>query len=451
MRKIIPAGPSLVVLIGPTAAGKSHFAGVNFNSGEVVSTDAIRIEFTGDLGRQDKNDEVFEEFHRRIEVKIRVGQRVIADATNIRNKDRRMVAEIGKMLNVPVTYVVINRPVKTKFQQGGYRLNWTRKGRPLIEAMEETFMATEETILLGDHGLADQVIDTRTEEFEVARLLPRSYNSSDVLNHLLNGGYEYVRVIGDVHGNLSGYAKALQGVDDRGVTYLLSLGDVVDYGRHTLTTAEITHHFVQQGQGTMIRGNHERKIRNWVVGERKEGFKGHLSFGNDVTTNQLKSLPPTDRAFWEDRFLGLVEMSPDWVQIGDNHLFVHGAAHPRMWGNTTFRAPPNSGMEANALFGETTGETDPQTGFPIRKYDWVHELEAGREVVVGHAIMSTEAPTLMRGRNGGIAIFMDTGSGKEGGKLSWMDYDIVKTRRGPRLEFRGLQDEHGNVLDFIHA
>ena len=418
--------------------------------GEIVSTDSIRIEFTGDIGRQDKNDEVFEEFHRRIEAKIRVGRRVVADATNIRNKDRRNVAEIGKMLNVPVTYVVINRPMKTKFQQGGYRLNWTRKGRPLIEAMEETFQANERTILDGDYGLADLVIDTRTDEFEVARLLPRGSDLL-VLEHLLDRGFEYVRVIGDVHGNLGGYAKALKGVDDRDVTYFLSLGDVVDYGRHTLTTAEITHHIVQYGKGTMTRGNHERKIRNWVVGERKDGFNGHLSFGNDVTTNQLKALIPKDRVLWEDRFLSLIEMSPDWVQIGQKHLFVHGAAHHRMWGNTTFRAPPNSGMEANALFGETTGETDPATGFPIRKYDWVDELELGQEVVVGHAIMSTEAPVLMRGRNGGVAIFMDTGSGKEGGKLSWMDYDIASSRSGLRLEFRGLQDEHGNELDFIPA
>ena len=104
MNKIIPAGPSLVVLIGPSGAGKSYFAGMHFREREIVSTDALREEATGDLMRQDKNDEVFEEFHRRIAVKIqRFGQRVVADATNIRNRDRREVAEIGQMLNVPVS------------------------------------------------------------------------------------------------------------------------------------------------------------------------------------------------------------------------------------------------------------------------------------------------------------------------------------------------------------
>ena len=447
MRKVIPAGPSLIVLIGPSGAGKSHWAGMNFPDGEIVSTDAMRIEATGDLRRQDLNDAIFEEFHRRIAVKIqRFGQRVIADATNIRNRDRREVAEIGKMLNVPVTYVVINRSMESKYQTGGWRKDVRKKGRPLMEAMEETFQANEATILAGDHGLADLVVDTRTEEFEVAMLLPPDRTS--VFPHLLNRGFEFVRVLGDVHGNMAGLRRALEGVDDRGVTYILSLGDVVDYGSDTLNTADVIHHLVRHGQATMVRGNHERKIRNWVRQVRtKDGFRGKLSFGNDVTTNQLLAMNPVDRAAWEARFLALVDMSPDWVQMG-NTLFVHGAAHPRMWGNSLFRAPPNSGVESNALFGETTGETDPTTGFPVRKYDWVHELEPGQDVVVGHAIMSTEAPVLMRGRNGGNAMFLDTGSGKEG-KLSWMDFEIVETRRGPKLQFRDLWDEHGNLQDFM--
>ena len=445
MKKIVQLGPSLVVLIGPSGAGKSHFCDEHFEPREVVSSDAIRLEFTGDLRRQDKNDAVFREFHRRIEVKLAVGQRVVADATNIRNRDRREVAEIGKMLDVPVTYVVINRSMQSKHQTGGWRNDVFKKGRPLMEAMEETFQANEETILSGDHGLADQVVDTRVDDFEVAQMLPRTH----IASHLLDRGFEYVRVFGDVHGNMSALELVLEGVDDRGVTYFLSLGDLVDYGSDTLLAAHLMSTIVGRGEGIAVRGNHERKIRNWIVQERQEkgSFRGRLSHGNDVTTNQLLAMSPRERIFYENAILRLVELSPDWIMIG-NMMFTHGAVHHRMWGNTLFRPNPNSPLEVYSLFGETTGQTDPDTGFPVRKYDWVHEIEPGFEAVVGHAILDREAPVVLRGRKGGNAVFLDTGSGKEGGKLSWMDYEIVDRRgRAPRLEFMKAQDEHGNVLD----
>ena len=444
MKKIVPIGPSLVVLVGPSGAGKSHFCAEHFDAREVVSSDALRVEFTGDLRRQDKNDEVFREFHRRIEVKIQAGQRVVADATNIRNRDRRDVAEIGQMLNVPVTYVVINRTMQSKHQTGGWRNDVYKKGRPLMEAMEETFQANEKTILDGDNGLADEVVDTRVDEFEVIPMFPRTH----IARHLLDRGFEFVRVVGDIHGNLDGMSRALEGVDDRGVTFTLMLGDVIDYGSRTLDTAMLAYRIVSTGEGIMVRGNHERKIRNWVVQEgRKVGsFRGRLSHGNDVTTNQLLAMDPRLRARWEQRFLSLIELSPDWINIG-NMIFTHGAVHHRMWGNTLFRAPPNSALESYALFGETTGETDPDTGFPIRRYDWVNELEPGKEAIVGHAILNRDAPVGLRGKNGGSAIFLDTGSGKDG-KMSWIDFEIVDSRRmGPRLEFRSAQDEYGEVLD----
>lgn len=444
MKKIVPIGPSLVVLIGPSGAGKSHFCNEHFDAREVVSSDALRVEFTGDLRRQDKNDEVFQEFHRRIEVKLTIGQRVIADATNIRNRDRRMVAEIGKMMDVPVTYVVINRSPESKVRSGGWRNEVYKKGRPLMEAMEETFKANEKAILDGDNGLADEVIDTRVDEFEVIPVLQRTH----IARQLLDRGFEFVRVVGDIHGNMGGMQRAIEGVDDRGVTFTLLLGDVIDYGARTLDAAMLAHRIVSSGEGAMVRGNHERKIRNWVVQERNkvDSFRGRLSHGNDVTTNQLLAMDPRLRSLWETKFLSLIEMSPDWIQIG-NTMFTHGAVHHRMWGNTMFRSPPNSALESYCLFGETTGESDPDTGFPIRKYDWVNELEARNEAIVGHAILNREAPVGLRGTKGGSAIFLDTGSGKDG-KLSWIDFEIVDGRRtGPRLQFMSAQDEFGTILD----
>jgi len=87
--KTIPIGPSIVIMVGPSGAGKSTLIEKHFNKREVISTDDLRVEFTGDKRRQDKDDEVLAEVSRRVEAKILVGQRVVIDATHIRDTDRR--------------------------------------------------------------------------------------------------------------------------------------------------------------------------------------------------------------------------------------------------------------------------------------------------------------------------------------------------------------------------
>ena len=437
--KIVPVGKSLVVLVGPSGAGKSHLIGEHFQPREVVSSDALREELTGDPMRHDKDNDVWNEFRRRITAKINAGQRVVADATHLRNAERKQTVMVGKDLGVPVIYMVVNRPMNVKYNHGGWRNNVYKKGgRTLMEVHEDTFNANLKEILRGD-GLADMVIDTRSDKFEVAQMMTRDPHL--FMPTLLDKGFEYVRVVGDVHGNVAGLEKALDGVDDRGVTFFLFLGDIVDYGSGTLRTADAVQALVRQGEALSLRGNHERKIFNFVVQERGDGFRGTITHGNDVTTGMLKAADPRFRNEWEERFISLVDLSPDWVQIGSDHLFVHAASHRRMWDNPVFRAARNSSLESNALYGQTTGETDPNTGFPERLYDWVDEVPAGKTVTVGHAILSVDDPVVKRGNAGGTAVFLDTGSSKEEdrtgrpGKMSWSDFEIKSSRRGERLEF----------------
>lgn len=430
MKKMIPAGTSLIVLIGPSGSGKSTFATKNFPSNEIVSSDAIREEFLGDTRRQDKNELVFKEFHRRINAKLEVGQRVVADATNIKNADRKKVASIGHERGVPVIYVVINRSVESKLQTGEWRTEVFHKGVGLIERHEQTFVANENAILSGDRlppsssarkpTLATEVIDTRVDEYRIAQQLPREPINADQL-FLAEQGYRVGRIIGDVHGNFKGLEKALHSAPDK--TFFFFLGDIVDYGSDSLMCASAVSNLVMDGRAACVRGNHERKIHNFVTQERGDGFRGRVSHGNEATVNRLKALSPRERLLWEEQFLALVNLSPDWIEFGD-WLLVHGAAHPKMWGNTIFRAPKNSVLESYALYGETTG--DYEGGYPVRKYDWIEHIPPRKSVVVGHAVRSVDEP-LCHGR----AVFLDTGSSKDldgvPGKLSWMDIDIIST------------------------
>ncbi len=433
--KLIPPGACLVVMVAPSGAGKTIFCQKHFEAREVISTDDLRVWFTGGLEDQSMNTEVFREFHRRIEAKLAAGQRVVADATHIKNADRRRTAEIGVMMGVPVYYVVINRSVESKMQTGGWRTDcFNAKGVGLIERMEQTFVSNEKVILSGDNKLA-KVIDTRVDNFEVVKPLPRDPFVLPV--HLLDRGFTHVRFIGDVHGNLKGFEKALDAPES---TFIFSMGDILDYGVDTLKTTEMMYDIAMSGRGIMIRGNHERKIFNFVIQERKDGFRGRLSAGNEMTTNQLKALGTKRRRNWEDKFLGLMRMSPDIIQFGNRWMFAHGAVHEKMWNNLPRQwFAKNSKLEAYAMFGETTGKF--VNGFPERLYDWVDVLAPGQIAMVGHAVLSTEAPVEMNGKNGGKAVFLDTGSSKEidgnFGHLSWVDLP--------------LDEKKGLLPDFVYG
>jgi protein phosphatase len=425
--KFIPVGASLVVMVGPSGSGKSTFIEKHFDPRSVVSSDALRIEMIGDLRRQDKNDVIFTELDRRVSAKLDAGQRVVIDATNLRDKDRRSAASLGLNMNVPVTYVVVNRSVLAKLASGGWRRDVRMKnGLGLIETHEQTFVANEKKILAGDGLKGVQVVDTRVDQFTVVNELPR--DAKLVRPWLMDRGFTKLRVVGDVHGNMEGFTKAVDVPDD---TFLLFLGDILDYDPRGVRAVEKVLDLMRNGRAANLRGNHEKKMANWVTGERGDGFRGTLSHGNDATANVVKAMTSDDRAQWERDFLTMVEMSPDWVQI-DNWMFTHGAAHRTMWDDTMFRAPKDSKQESFAMYGQTSGKF--VDGYPVRLYDWVNEIEPRHNVMVGHAILSPDDPVAMEGTKGGRAVFLDTGSSKNfeddparPGHLSWADFELRST------------------------
>lgn len=430
---VIPKGPVLVLLVGPSGAGKSTWANAHFDPWEIVSADSVREGLFGNLNRQDHPDLIFEEVYHRAEIKLRAGQRAVIDATHIRNVDRRRTAEIGIMLNVPVFYVVINRSLEAKMRHAGWRVEHSRSnGVSLIEAHETTFAANVETILAGDHLREVTVFDVREglgNTVRVARHLPRDGQES--LRCLTDQGYSKIRVIPDIHGNLNGLMSVLSDVDHD--TFLLFLGDVVDYGPRPWATLALVNRLVSRGEAAMVVGNHDAKITRYVrqTMAGKE-FGGKITHGNDVTVDQLKAMSPEQRQIAHTQMISLFEQSPNWIEMG-SWMFSHGGVHPKMWGNPLFRAIKNSYLETVSLYGETDGTTN-ERGLPTRTYNWVKEVPEGMNAVVGHQIMSVEGAPVWETGTGGRVVFLDTGSAKgldgKDGFLSFMDMEIVDRRKG---------------------
>lgn len=347
---------------------------------------------------------MFRELDHRILLKLSIGQRVVVDSTSLKKRDRKTITDIAEEIGCPIFYVVVNRPLEEKLATGGWRLDV--KG--LIEKHEETFINNEREILRGD-GVAT-VIDTRREDFEVV-----TAKKSLDQEALSREGFRGLLVIGDVHGMLQSLKSAIDWATSRQLL-MVFLGDVVDYGPDSLETLNVVYDLVTRGKAVMTIGNHEKKIDRWIDQYNNGDVKLNLSEGNKATVNRVLELSDKARFVFEYKFKALLHLSRHhWVF--NNMLFVHGAASPEMWNISSARLTGE--LESLAMFGQVDKINQFRSdGYPNRIYDWVDDLHDGKIAIVGHDIRSKDGmPVDVVGKNGGRAIFLDTGSGK-GGRLT---------------------------------
>jgi len=407
---------ALIVMVGPSGAGKSTFIEKTFATHEVVSSDGIRHELSGDFRNQHLNSVVFEEFHRRIKTKLDIGERVIADATHLRKKDRLKTAMIGVDMHIPVFYIVIDRPLEEKLATGGWRLNV--KG--LIEKHHETFRGQEHDIVNGD-GIAT-VIDTRTtiEDGAESIAVVEKFNFYDIVVDIKSRDFNGITVIGDVHGMTDDFQKHILNTKQKN-NLIVQLGDVVDYGPDAVGCIDLMYRLVVDGEAIFIIGNHERKLEKYLQQVKEGKVRIQVKGGIEKTVEQLNRLGDTKREMFELKFKALMNYARHHVRISNN-IFVHASVTRKMWDTVTNRLV---GFDENrAVFGEVD-QNSPRNedGFPNRLYNWVDEILADHTAYVGHAYLDLNNPVTKNGKLGGKAVFVDTGSGKEG-TLSSIDLPL---------------------------
>ena len=396
-------------MVGPAGGGKTWFTSKKFNPYEVMSSEDIRYELTGDYQRMDANDVVFKEIHRRTALKLELGERVVVDATNLRKKDRMTLVDIALRIGVPVFYIVCNRDLETKLSDS--KRSWRQSATGTISKHEHVFRNNERDILRGD-GIAN-VIDTRQEDFIVTPKIA----GIDLRKQIEFLGFRGLMVIGDVHGMIEPLKNATEWATQRNL-FCVFLGDILDYGPHSIECVDYVYEVITRGRGVCLIGNHERKIERWLEQVKHNDVRVRLSDGNKVTTRAIEAMAPDVRRKFETRYRALLGFSRHHWIIG-NTLFTHAAAEPEMFDLKGARLTGK--FEGMALFGEVDNNAPPRAdGYPTRIYEWVDRIPAGKRVMVGHDIRSTAMPLVVKGAAGGEAYFMDTGSGK-GGRLTSAD------------------------------
>lgn len=144
------------MLVGPSGAGKSTYARTNYAGETIVSSDAIREELSGAGGMAGSQDAVFAAVRDRAKAALAAGKTVVIDATNLRRSDRLMNTDLVPE-DIPIEYVVIDRPMAEKERDGGWRLEKPQ----LLSTHAKMFEAELSDILAGDNRGNVTVLDRR--------------------------------------------------------------------------------------------------------------------------------------------------------------------------------------------------------------------------------------------------------------------------------------------------
>lgn len=222
-----------------------------------------------------------------------------------------------------------------------------------------------------------------------------------------------LRVIGDVHGEIEPFSRAIAGAGDRSV---VQLGDLVDRGSDSPACLRAALGLVGSGRGLFVRGNHDYKLASSLLGRR-------VAIGGDLKRTLRQIEISRDRATLVRGFLDAWPTTPWWLLLG-RVLFVHGAFHCAMLDHFDPDHILSSRTRQKVKWLALYGESQPAIGNDLsaRTYGWIETIPAGLTVIVGHDVRATEAPLIVSGRGGGRAVFVDTGCGK-GGRLSCLDLD----------------------------
>lgn len=141
----------LILPIGISGSGKSKLYNEQFKQlgYELISPDNIRIELTGDISNQSKNDEVFKIVDERINDCIKRNVNIFYDATNINTYYRKkFVNKFKSNPNIRIKYYVFSADVDLSFERIENDLNNNvNRSKVSYEVLKKQKKLYDETIL----------------------------------------------------------------------------------------------------------------------------------------------------------------------------------------------------------------------------------------------------------------------------------------------------------------
>lgn len=104
--------PSLVVLCGPAASGKSTFAERHFRPTQVISSDWARARVCDDERDQRFSAQAFDLVYFLIELRLTLNRLCVMDSTALNASSRKELLDLARRFGVPTVAMILDVPLE---------------------------------------------------------------------------------------------------------------------------------------------------------------------------------------------------------------------------------------------------------------------------------------------------------------------------------------------------
>ena len=133
--------PSIILLCGPAACGKSTFAERRFRPTQVISSDWARARVCDDEKDQRFQAQAFDLVHHLAEIRLSLNRLCVVDSTGLASQFRKEYLELARKFGVPCVALLFDVPLEKCVERDQARQRVV--GRPAIERQYQAFEQTK--------------------------------------------------------------------------------------------------------------------------------------------------------------------------------------------------------------------------------------------------------------------------------------------------------------------
>ena len=157
--------PSIVVLCGPAACGKSTFAQKHFRPTQILSSDWARALICDDERDQRFNTQAFALVHFLVEQRLTLNRLCVVDSTALAGQARKDLLSLARRCQVPTTLLLFNVPLEVCVGRDERRER--SLGRSVLDHQYKAFELVKAAVR---HEAFDQVVELLDGDLENARI-----------------------------------------------------------------------------------------------------------------------------------------------------------------------------------------------------------------------------------------------------------------------------------------